>query len=174
MNAFGNFDFSDFWNDAEWTKTYTGTALTADKINNAEVCLDYVLPMAYIELMQIRNGGVPQKNYFLPPDKNRCAVYLNTVWGLDPDLKYSLCGENGNKRCVEQWGYPVHGVYFGDTLSGGHEMFLMDYRKCGKNGAPEIVLVDQECDYRITFVAENFEAFVKGLMFEEDVPEDRL
>lgn len=53
-------------------------------------------------------------------------------------------------------------------------MFLMDYRKCGKNGEPEILLIDQECDYRITFVAQNFETFIKGLIYEEDVPEDRL
>lgn len=46
MSAFSNFNFSDFWNDAERTKTYTSTALTVDNINNAAISLGYALPGA--------------------------------------------------------------------------------------------------------------------------------
>src|SRR5262249_26067346 len=39
-------------------------------------------------------------------------------------------------------------------------------RKCGPEGEPEVVHVDQESDYRITFLAKSFEAFVRGLVNE--------
>jgi len=46
-------------------------------------------------------------------------------------------------------------------------MICLDYRKCGPQGEPQIVHIDQEGDYRITFVAENFESFIRGLEGDE-------
>jgi hypothetical protein len=65
---------------------------------------------------------------------------------------------------IAEWGYPDIGIYFGNCPSAGHDMICLDYRKNGKNGEPEVVHVDQEYDYKITFLAENFESFVKGLV----------
>ena len=45
---------------------------------------------------------------------------------------------------------------------------MLDYRKCGNEGEPEVVHVDQDEDYKITFVAKDFETFVKGLVSEEE------
>ena len=42
-------------------------------------------------------------------------------------------------------------------------MIGLDYRKCGPNGEPSVVHVDQEWDYRITCLAETFESFIRGL-----------
>jgi hypothetical protein len=42
-------------------------------------------------------------------------------------------------------------------------MVCLDYRECGSLGEPQVVHVDQEFDYKITFVAKDFEAFVRGL-----------
>jgi hypothetical protein len=42
-------------------------------------------------------------------------------------------------------------------------MICLDYRKCGPTGEPCVVHVDQELDYAITHVAENFESFIRGL-----------
>jgi hypothetical protein len=46
-------------------------------------------------------------------------------------------------------------------------MLCLDYRECGVNGEPQVVHIDQECDYKITFVAQNFEKFIRGLESEE-------
>ena len=46
-------------------------------------------------------------------------------------------------------------------------MILLDYSRCGKDGEPEIVHVDQEADYKKTFLAKDFETFIKGLKPEE-------
>lgn len=42
-------------------------------------------------------------------------------------------------------------------------MVCLDYRTCGPTGEPQVVHVDQEWEYKIVFVAENFEAFIRGL-----------
>jgi len=60
-------------------------------------------------------------------------------------------------------GLPAHRVYFADCPSAGHDMVCLDYRACGPQGEPSVVHVDQERDYKITFVAPSFEAFVRGL-----------
>ncbi len=174
MSAFNGFIFEEFWNNTEWAMKKTGRALAKEDIERTESVLGYTLPPPYIELMENRNGGVPAKNFYVPQDETAYAVCLTNIFGMDAAQKYSLCGELGSRFRIEEWGYPAYGIYFADTISGGHELFLMDYRKCGKSGEPEIVLIDQESDYRITYIAENFETFIKGLMFEEDVPEDRL
>ena len=68
---------------------------------------------------------------------------------------------------IDEWGYPEIGVYICDCPSAGHDMIALDYRKCGKNGEPEVVHVDQESDYKITFLAVNFEQFIMSLKHDE-------
>ena len=42
-------------------------------------------------------------------------------------------------------------------------MMCFDYRDCGPYGEPRVVHVDQELNYKISPVADNFEAFIRGL-----------
>ncbi len=42
-------------------------------------------------------------------------------------------------------------------------MLCLDYRDCGPQGEPTVVHVDQESDYKITFVAKDFASFIRGL-----------
>lgn len=46
-------------------------------------------------------------------------------------------------------------------------MICLDYSRNGKSGEPEVVYVDQDDDYKITFLAENFESFIKGLVGDD-------
>jgi hypothetical protein len=51
-------------------------------------------------------------------------------------------------------------------------MLCLDYRECGPTGEPRVVHIDQEYDYKITFVAPNFESFIRGLVSDEDFDND--
>ncbi|STY34758.1 Uncharacterised protein [Listeria fleischmannii subsp. coloradonensis] len=46
-------------------------------------------------------------------------------------------------------------------------MIFLDYRECGPDGEPSVVHVDQEANYKITFLAQNFERFIMGLYHNE-------
>jgi hypothetical protein len=65
-------------------------------------------------------------------------------------------------------GYPAIGIYICDCPSAGHDMVLLDYSNCGKDGEPEVVHIDQEDDYKKIFLAKDFETFIKGLKDEDE------
>ena len=67
---------------------------------------------------------------------------------------------------IDDWEYPAIGVAICDCPSAGHDM--IDYRECSPQGEPKIVHIDQECDYKITPLADNFEEFIRGLVNEDD------
>lgn len=46
-------------------------------------------------------------------------------------------------------------------------MIFLDYRECGPQGEPKVVHIDQEYNYKITPLADSFEEFIKGLVYEE-------
>ena len=69
---------------------------------------------------------------------------------------------------IDDWEYPAIGVAICDCPSAGHDMIFLDYRECSPQGEPKIVHIDQECDYKITPLADNFEEFIRGLVNEDD------
>jgi hypothetical protein len=91
-------------------------------------------------------------------------IAITGIMGVGRENDYTLCGECGSKFMMEEWGYPDIGIMICDTPTAGHTMVMLDYRACDNHGEPEVVYVDQEDDYRITFVAKDFETFIKGLM----------
>ena len=46
-------------------------------------------------------------------------------------------------------------------------MVCLDYQVSGPSGEPRVVHVDQDDDYRVTFVATDFAAFIKRLESSE-------
>jgi hypothetical protein len=167
-NSFQKLLKSNFWNDSEEAqKNYIDTLPSDELIKSIEKDLGYKLPYSYIELMKIHNGGIPSNNCF-PIDKPLLAysdhIEIYGIFGISYTKPYSLCGSFGNKLWQGGWGYPDIGIYICDTPSAGHDMVALDYRKCSKDGEPEVVHVDQEDDYKITFLAKNFEEFILNLI----------
>ena len=168
---FGNFDLSDFWDNDEYAREeYIGRPLTNKQIRAVETTLGYRLPSAYVELLKAQNGGVPHKINHRTQERTSWAedhIAITGIYGADNNKQYSLCGELGSQFMIDEWGYPPIGIYFCDCPSAGHDMLCLDYRQCGVDGEPQVVHVDQEFDYKITFVAPNFESFIRGLESDE-------
>lgn len=168
--AFENFDFSNFWDDSDYAKKkYIGKTPTDKEILEIEQELGYKLPQSYIELIKKHNGGIPIARSFYDNDME---IDIIGIYGIDRTKPYSLCGDMGTQFMMSEWGYPNIGIAVADTISGGHDMIFLDYRECGKDGEPKVVVVDQESDYRIEFLADTFEDFIKGLTINATEIED--
>ncbi|UZT96899.1 SMI1/KNR4 family protein [Chryseobacterium fluminis] len=169
---FKDFDFTGFWNESSYSeRDYIEEFPDDAAIASIEEELGYKLPASYIELMGIQNGGLVNRSCFPTSEENSWAddhIAITGIMGIGREKTYSVCGELGSRFMIEEWGYPEDGIYICDCPSAGHDMILLDYSKCGKDGEPEVVHVDQEADYRKTFLAADFETFIKGLKEEED------
>lgn len=167
-NIFADFDLSNFWDESDYAcEDYVSPSLTDEVITSIENELGYKLPSSYVELMKNKNGGIPRKLAFPTKEKTSWAdnhIALTGIFGIGREKDYSLCGGLGSQFMINEWGYPAIGIYFADCPSAGHDMICMDYRKNGKDGEPEIIHIDQEGNYKITFLAQDFETFIKGLV----------
>ena len=162
MSNLKDFDWTGFWNDVDYAfESYIGKPVTDKDIKDAEAELGYTLPTAYIELLKNHNGGVLNKNCFINNEGD--CVYVTGIYGIDRDKKNSIFGQFGNEFWISKWKYPPIGIVVADTISGGHDMIFLDYRECGPTGEPKVVRVDQEGDYSIILLADNFGDFIKNL-----------
>jgi hypothetical protein len=164
---FAKFDLNDFWEDSDYArKEYVDRSFSDIDVARVEKELGYKLPKSYVALMRFQNGGIPKRANHRTKERTSWAddhVAITGIYSIGRDKRYSLCGNYGSSFWVEEWGYPPIGIYFADCPSAGHDMLCLDYRKCGPSGEPQVVHVDQEWDYQITLVAEDFESFIRGL-----------
>ena len=174
--VFADFDVAGFWEPSEYAlKQYVGAPLTDEVLAAVERELGYKLPASYVELMGIQNGGIPRRTNHRTRERTSWShdhIAVHGIHGIGREKPYSLCGGRGSRFWVEQWQYPPIGVYFADCPSAGHDMVCLDYRACGPQGEPQVVHIDQEWDYKIVFVAESFEAFIRGLEDDSAFDED--
>lgn len=167
-----------FWDAASLEyqlKSYIEPPPTSDMIASVENELGYKLPESYIRLMRTQNGGCPANTCFPTSEATSWAddhIALTGIFGIGREKTYSLCGDLGSPFMIAEWEYPPIGIYFADCPSAGHDMVALDYRECGPEGEPCVVHVDQEDDYRITWLAPDFETFIQGLVNEDTYAED--
>jgi len=171
---FEGFDLDGFWlNDgADEEDEYLLPPPTDEDVRAVEAELGYTLPASYMALMRHRNGGIPNHGAFPTGIATSWAddhVAVDGIIGIGSSKPNSLCGSTGSRFMLDEWGYPEIGIVIADCPSAGHDVIMLDYRRCGPQGEPEVVHVDQESDYAITWLAPTFEDFVRGL-----VPEDRF
>ncbi|MEZ4317226.1 MAG: SMI1/KNR4 family protein [Myxococcota bacterium] len=124
--------------------------------------------------MRSQNGGIPKKTCFPTRSPTSWAddhVAITGILGIGRTQTYSLLGDLGSLFMQEAWGYPTFGVCVCTCPSAGHDMIMLDYRECGPDGEPTVVHVDQGRDFAVTFLAEDFETFVRGLVDESEYDE---
>jgi len=173
---FDGFDFTGFWDDEYNKSEYAFKNIVCEPpsdtlISEVEDELGYKLPESYIFLMKQQNGGYPVNTCFPTQTPTSWAdnhVQITSIMSIGRDKPYSICSSlGGSQFMIDEWGYPPIGIAICDCPSAGHDMIFLDYRKCGSKGEPQVVHIDQEQDYKITFLADNFECFIRGLINEE-------
>ena len=161
-------ELDDFWKDSDYArKAYVEEPVTSEMVARVERELGFTLPASYVALMRTQNGGIPEKICFPTESPTSWAedhVAITGIMGIGETKTYSLLGELGSRFMQEEWGYPTFGVCVATCPSAGHDMIMLDYRTCGPRGEPAVVHVDQESDYEVTFLAKDFETFVRGLV----------
>lgn len=162
-------DLAAFW-DSEPGDDIHDEPASAALIAEIEADLGYRLPPSYVAFMQRHNGGRPTLSCCPVDDgtswsEDHCAI--DCFLSIGRRRTYSLGGEFGSRFMIEEWGYPDLGVYICSCPSAGHDMIALDYRACGPEGEPQVVHVDQEGDYRVTFLAQDFASFVRSLVSPE-------
>lgn len=162
MSLFGDINLKElFDNDSDYGKQYRFDDLTDDMISRAEETLGYKLPKSYIELLRVQNGGLIDGKYE--------ESWLTAIYGIGP-TKESYNGlEDMFENWKDEWQYPDIGIPFGETRSGGHDMYYMDYRSVDENGEPRIVRIDNEGDIDVYFVADNLVEFVKMVYNNQEI-----
>lgn len=167
MRPFANFDLHSFWASSDYaTRHYVDLPCTPASVAAVEAELGFKLPSAYVALATFQNGGMPRYTAHRTAARTSWAadhVAISGIFSIGRNKPYSLCGELGSRFHIEEWGYPEIGIYFADCPSAGHDLLCLDYRSCGPRGEPTVVHVDQELDYATTFVAPDFESFIRGL-----------
>ena len=170
------FDGEGFWEPSEYAvKMYVGPPITDELVSEVERELGYKLPASYVEFMKLQNGGIPWNTNHRTQEATSWAsdhVAISGLHSIGSEKTYSLCGGLGSQFMIDEWEYPPIGVYFANCPSAGHDMLCLDYQECGPEGEPRVVHVDQEWDYKVTFVAESFEAFIRGLEADEAFAEE--
>ena len=141
----------------EYSQNYIFGELTDDLISRAEANIGYKLPKSYIELLRFQNGG------YISDDIDS---WLIAIYGIGPEADTPNSLEEMFPNWMEEWEYPNIGIPFGETQSGGHDMYFMDFRNLDENGEPAIVLVDVEIDPEgvITPVAKNLREFIEKVL----------
>ncbi|WP_440115846.1 SMI1/KNR4 family protein [Paenibacillus sp. QZ-Y1] len=169
--ASGTYTPATFWAQSDYAQeNHVSEPFDEEQIVSIEQELGYKLPASYIQLMNTQNGGIPTLTVFPTEEATSWAenhIAISSIMGIGRDKIYSLGGELGSRFMIEDWGYPDLGIVICDCPSAGHDVVMLDYRFCGSEGEPSVVHVDQENDYEITYLAPNFEAFVRGLVDED-------
>jgi len=166
--AFENFDSDGFWNDCEYSLgQYVEPSPSRELIASIEAELGFSLPASYIQFAELHNGGLVNRSCFPmseTTDAEEGYLQINGLYALGRTSTWSLCGRLGSTFMESEWGYPPIGVHIADTPTGGHDQIMLDYRHCSTDGEPQVVHVDQEHDFEITFVAKDFATFIHGLV----------
>lgn len=159
---YNNIDFNKlFDNQSEYGKKYNQGILNESRIKEVENKLGYKLPKTYIEFLKKQNGG------YINEDYDEC--WLTAIYGIGENENASEGIEEMFDLWKNEWEYPNIGIPFGETQTGGHDIYFMDYSQGDDNEEPIIVRVDNEFDNEIYLVANNFKEFINKVYNNENI-----
>ena len=171
---FADFDLTAFWH--EYGKP--PVELTDGMVEKAEKFLGYKLPVSYIALLKTKNGGCPINRCF-PTTEAAISwaedhIAISTIEGIG--VRFGIDDEEGGSPyMINEWGYPDVGIVVCGCPSAGHDVVMLDYSDCGKNGEPKIIHVETETETgepKVIVLAKDFETFIRGLVNDDEFDVD--
>jgi hypothetical protein len=157
-------DSTNFWD----INYYNNPPLTDNIVIEAEEVLNVKLPILFINLLKIQNGGYTKGFAFPMKQKTTWSenhVPLNELFGIVFD-KSIESGHNilDSNYLTQEWGLPEKQI----VINGdGHWWITLDYR-VGDN--PIVKWIDVECEEEL-LIANNFDDFINGLVSDEEFAE---
>lgn len=154
-------NMTEFWD----SNYYDNPPLTDKMIQQAENELGVILPVSFLDLLKIQNGGYT-KGYAFPMIKKTTwadnHVPLTELFGIVLDKKSdSAHNIMLSGYMTQEWGLPNKQV----LLTGdGHWWITLDYRQ---GDIPTVRWIDSECGEDI-HVANSFDDFYNGLVSEDE------
>jgi len=154
-------DIIFFWDN----NYYNNPKLNIEEIIFAEKSLKVKLPILFIELLKIQNGGYTRGFTFPMIEETSWSknhVPLNELFGIvkNKNLK-SAHNILDSEYLINEWDLPQSQV----LISGdGHYFITLDYRI---SEIPNISWIDVDSNEDI-IIANNFEEFINGLVSIED------
>jgi len=139
---------------------YTGPDLTDIMVAEVEESLGRRLPSSYIDLLRVKNGGVPTRRSFRTDFETSWAPNFFEISGI---LGIGARGIENSAYLIREWGYPDIGIVFCDTPSGGHDAVMLDYRS--SSSEPSVAYIDEDRLPRV--VAPTFADFLQRLDFPD-------
>ncbi|MFB7453276.1 SMI1/KNR4 family protein [Streptomyces sp. NPDC056194] len=143
-----------------------GSSLTDAVVRDAQQRLGVRLPVALLELLRVRDGGVVADAWDAYPTAEPTSwsddhVPFDVLMGIgEDDDRLSVLD---SAYLIEEWGLPSPLV----LLSGdGHTWIALDYRTCGTDGEPSVAWFDVEDESELP-LAGDFRTFVEGLTAAE-------
>mgnify|MGYP003418666911 FL=1 len=145
-----------------WRMDPAKEKLTDDMTINAEKQPGVKLPISYIELCKIQNGGYIIYDAFptsVPTGWADDHIRVDHIIGIEKD------GILSNDYYIKEWELPKDILLI---CGDGHTWTAMDYRQTKED--PPIIYIDLEYgdDIFILELAPNFEAFLDGLFNYQD------
>ena len=158
---YNNIDFNElFDNKSQYVKENNYDELLESRVKEVENIIGYKIPKSYIEFLKIQNGGYLSDRY---------NKYLILIYGIAKTSNFHCSLEEEFLFLKDECEYPNIGIPFGETQSGGHDMYYMDYSSVDSEGEPRIVRIDNEGGTDRFFVAKNFEEFINMVYNNQDI-----
>jgi hypothetical protein len=153
---------------AKEAKEYDCGPLDDEMVKKTEEQLGFKLPESYVYLMKKHNGGLLQKTYLAM--KNTDGFWdLEGIYGIGEN-NYSINHQNKDKSDFEANLISIC------SSNSGHSYIYLDYSKCGPQGEPRVIALDEESSMEDLnenpyVLAKNFEDFISRLCDYDDEEE---
>lgn len=139
-----------------WSKKYENHIQLSDvMIKDCENQFEIDLPMEYINLLKLQNGGYTN-NVII--DRENLNIEINEVFGIYFDDETPSITDS--KYLIEEWGLENNQI----LISGdGHTWISLDYNN---SDVPKVVYLNQEEGVRLV-IGKTFEEFVEKLKISQ-------